>query len=453
MSKSELQTRAEAAASKFKQKARRPIVIEFAGVPKAGKTTTLNTIHGFLKRCGFRVETVIERASVSPIRDKKHFNFNVWTACTSLTQILEKTQDPPSQNDPEILILDRGIFDALSWMSMMEKMKRLRKQEREIIEKFLLIDDWRKRIAGVIVMKASAEDAMKRERGYLPVTGKGSIMNPEVIQQMTANTNMCMERFRNSFKLFDVDTSTSTGSTPQSTAEYVAKLVLSIIEDELDEEVLSIDRSKVQKYFESGVVIQADQASLLVRDFSDSGNYLSRDIVEKDLDRVQALPVVVIKNRSGKILQLKRKEKDTKNVLHEQLVIWAGGHVRKEDSANGSTLLNCAVRELQEELRLRVSPVDLKLMGAVYHQTRPGLIKHMAIVYEWQAESDEVDVVLNGEAFFERRGSSQSGQFVGITDLQACLDSDKVVEEWSVSIIKELMNGAEFMEPQTALFS
>jgi predicted NUDIX family phosphoesterase len=244
-----------------------------------------------------------------------------------------------------------------------------------------------------------------------------------------------------------------TGSTPQSTAEHVAKLVLSIIEDELDEEVLSIDRDKIKKYFATNTVIQAETASQLVKDFSDSGNYLSRELVEKDLNRVQALPVVVIKNRSGKILQLKRKEKDTKNVLHEQLVIWAGGHVRKEDSANGSTLLNCAVRELQEELRLRVSPADLKLMGAVYHQTRPGLIKHMAIVYEWQAESDEVDVVLNGEAFFERRGSSQSGQFVGITDLQACLDSDKVVEEWSVSIIKELMSGAEFLEPQTALFS
>ena len=138
--KSVLQIRAEAAEARFRLKARRPIVIEFAGVPKAGKTTTLNTIHGFLKRCGFKVETVIERASVCPIRDKKHFNFNVWTACTSLTQILEKTQDPPSPNDPDILILDRGIFDALSWLSMMEKMGRLRKEEREIIEKFLLIN-------------------------------------------------------------------------------------------------------------------------------------------------------------------------------------------------------------------------------------------------------------------------------------------------------------------------
>ena len=337
---------------------------------------------------------------------------------------------------------------------MMERMKRLRKPEREIIERFLLIDDWRKRIAGVIVMKTSAKDAMTRERGYLPVNGvNGSIMNADVIEQMAANTNTCMERFRNSFKLFDVDTSSHTGSTPQSTATQVAELVLSIIEDELDEEVLSIDRASIQKYFEAGAVIQAKQAAQVVEDFQLHGNYQSREVVEHDLNRVQALPIVLIKNKSGKILQLKRKEKDSKNLLHEQLVIWAGGHVRKEDSANGSTVLNCAVRELQEELRLRVIPGDLTLLGIVYHQTSAGLQKHLAIVYEWQADTDEVDVVLNGEAFFERRGSSQSGRFVGLTDLIACIETEKVVEEWSVSIINDLLKGQEIVTLQPSLFA
>ena len=40
--KSNLQIRAERAAEQFSDKARKPLVIEFAGVPKAGKTTTLD---------------------------------------------------------------------------------------------------------------------------------------------------------------------------------------------------------------------------------------------------------------------------------------------------------------------------------------------------------------------------------------------------------------------------
>ena len=39
-----LQERAERAAKMFDEKARRPLVIEFAGVPKAGKTTTLRKV-------------------------------------------------------------------------------------------------------------------------------------------------------------------------------------------------------------------------------------------------------------------------------------------------------------------------------------------------------------------------------------------------------------------------
>jgi len=450
--KSTLQVRAETASAKFKLKARRPVVIEFAGVPKAGKTTTLNAIHGFLKRCGFRVETVIERASVCPIRDKKHFNFNVWTACTSLSQILEKTQEPPTQSDPEILILDRGLFDSLSWLSMMEKMGRLRKEERKTIEDFLLISDWRKRVAGVVVMKVSPEDALERERGTLPVVAAGSIMNEEVIRQMLANTNQCIDRFRNRFKIFDVDTSKSLGSTAKGTAEQVADIVLSIVEGELEEEILSVDRASFNALISDKNVLDVAGASGVIELFSSSGVFAPRDAVEADLEKVQALPVVVIRNRSGQILQLKRREKESKNSLHEKIVIWAGGHVRKEDSANGKTLLQCAVRELQEELRLRVEHDDLKLIGAVYDSSPGNVSKHVAIVYEWHATSDDVDVVLNATEFFERRGASQSGKFIELNDLLRCVDEDQVVESWSVKIATELLIPSEPPKSQTRLF-
>src|SRR5438552_13317623 len=109
--KSDLQLRAEAICARFKNKARRPVVIEFSGSPKAGKTTIVNHLAGFLKRCGFRTKIVVERAGICPIRDKKDSAFNIWTLCHSLAALLEDTQEPPAPNDPDILILDRGIFD------------------------------------------------------------------------------------------------------------------------------------------------------------------------------------------------------------------------------------------------------------------------------------------------------------------------------------------------------
>lgn len=206
--KSDLQRRAENAASVFPDAARKPIVIEFAGVPKAGKTTTLGQLNAFLKRCGFKVEVVIERASICPIKDKKHVNFNIWTACTTLAQILEKTQNPPRPDDPQILILDRGIFDSICWLRMMERLQRLRSDEIKIIEKFLQITDWRSRISGVILMTTSPKDAMQREQGLLPIVGcKGSIMNESVLEQMVSVVKTTAEEMKKLFRIFEINTS------------------------------------------------------------------------------------------------------------------------------------------------------------------------------------------------------------------------------------------------------
>ena len=106
-----------------------------------------------------------------------------WTACTTLAQILENTQDPPRADDPDVLILDRGIFDSICWLTTMERLSRITAADRVMVEKFLLVDEWRTRINGVILMTASPEDALKREQGFLSVTGTGSIMNPAVLEK------------------------------------------------------------------------------------------------------------------------------------------------------------------------------------------------------------------------------------------------------------------------------
>ena len=67
---------------------KRPIVIEFSGSPKSGKTSCINSLELFLKRNGFRVEIIQERASVCPVADKRSPMFNIWTACTSIAGMI-----------------------------------------------------------------------------------------------------------------------------------------------------------------------------------------------------------------------------------------------------------------------------------------------------------------------------------------------------------------------------
>ena len=361
-----IQSRAEQAARLFAEKARKPLVIEFAGVPKAGKSTTLAHVQTFLKRCGFRTEVVVERASVCPIRDKKHANFNVWTACTTLAQVLEKTQNPPSSEDPQILFLDRGIFDSICWLTMMERISRIRQDQRKTIQNFLMIEDWRKRISAVFVMLASPQDAMKREQGVLPVEGTGgSIMNPEVLEQVRRINRECIERFEGDFRLFPIDTSFGdTRDNPGRTAEVVAETILGLIEEQISEDILTCPREAVTQAFSEKNFIDGSLASGLVgqfREYTDD-DFRPRDEVEKDSSRIQALPIVIVRNASGDVLRLCRREKRSDNPLHEKSVIWAGGHVRREDAVNGDPLSYCAVREIDEELRLQIESSALRLL-------------------------------------------------------------------------------------------
>src|SRR5579862_7896302 len=91
-------------------RAPRPLIIEFSGLPKSGKTSTISILQLFLKRNGIKAEVYTERASLSPIKKKMHLDFNVWVSCASLEGMLEALH-----KDIDVFILDRGIFDALVW--------------------------------------------------------------------------------------------------------------------------------------------------------------------------------------------------------------------------------------------------------------------------------------------------------------------------------------------------
>lgn len=439
---SRLIERAHRASKRFDDDARHPVVVEFAGVPKAGKSSTIGQVAAFFKRCGFRVKVVIERASVCPIRDKKHMNFNVWTACTTLSQLLELTQDPPKADEPQIIILDRGIFDTLCWLSMMERLSRIRPEERKKIEEFLLIDDWRKRISGVIVMTAMPSDSMDRERGQLPVPNtSGSIMNTEILEQIRKTTDKTAEKYKNAFRIFSVNTSSKAfrGSL-QKTCEAIADQMLNWIEEHLREDILHVPKNLLASCFGECISLKGQKAAAVCGLFQEKGKFLSREEVEQDEALVQALPVVVVRNKSGDVLRLRRRERTVDNPLHQKLVLWAGGHVRHEDKQNGDAILRATLRELHEELRLDVTERSLTLLGAIYINGNGKTARHVAIVYEWRAESDDVAVSLSSAEFFERQGTSLSGRFVNINDLVKEVENDKITEPWSVEIVRELLS-------------
>lgn len=437
MAKSAIQRRAESLALQFREARLPAIVIEFAGVPKAGKTSTLNQVYAFLRRCGFKCEVVVERASVCPIKDKKHFNFNIWTACTTLSQLLEKTQNPPRADDPDILFLDRGVFDAMCWLRLLERLGRIRPDDRESANAFLLTEDWISRVTGVIAMSTKPADALKREQGLLPVDGSGgSIMNPVVLKQMGAVIRSAASDLKDRFKIFSVDTSAKPYAGNQTeTCRAVTNRILDWVQGALEEQILSAQRKQFS--LKDHLVLHDKQAKRWVKRFEKVGDFRPRKKVEADLSRIQPLPVVVVRNKSGDVLRLVRKEREVSNRLHKKVTVWAGGHVRREDGNNGKSSITAgALRELQEELRIYAPPDKLKLLGAVYTAVPGSTEKHMAFVYEWRAEGDDIEIALCNGEFMEKQGTSLQGAFL---PAEKIMEEQDGLEEWSKAILSSLI--------------
>jgi len=146
------------AVQKLLQFANRAFVIEFAGTPKAGKSTSVEAVRHFLTRNGFRVHVLIEPASICPIPMEGHLFFNTWCTSTMLAELIANVD-----TETDVIILDRGLFDSLVWLTLQEQRGELTAFEARVIEAFLLLDRWRLLIDLAVVMNVSAEEAIRRE--------------------------------------------------------------------------------------------------------------------------------------------------------------------------------------------------------------------------------------------------------------------------------------------------
>ena len=304
-----LQQRAENASVRFAQPARKPVVIEFSGTPRAGKTSTIRQVKSFLKRYGLNVKVVSEKASVCPIRDKRHPSFNIWTAATTLAEILELTQDPPLTTDPDIVLLDRGIFDAVTWLSAMEDLERISSSTRKATEEFLLAEDWRSKINGVILMTASPSDALSREKGFLPAPVDGVIVNNEFLEKMLTAAMTNKDRLKSKFRVYHINTSAKSYNREKAILE-AADYTLGIIEEHLAEDIAFVPKKSIENLFgEKSFLDESDGQALLAMAKSES-LFLPRAEVESNRELIQFLPVAVVRNRKGEVLQMRRREKN-----------------------------------------------------------------------------------------------------------------------------------------------
>ncbi|EFL26696.1 conserved hypothetical protein [Streptomyces himastatinicus ATCC 53653] len=207
----------------------RPIAVEFAGSPKSGKSSTIDTIVHFFKRMGFRVFAPTEGASKRTPEQlrKDRAAFNVWTVNYAISQLLSAYYDD-SRSD--LIILDRGCFDSVAWNELQRKKDVMGENEAKVIRDFALHPMWAGFISKLYLFTCEPEVSLERETAATLTTLEGRTMNRETLSELLREYRELRDSL-NTYPLMVIDT-TAPG-TPQESGYKVAEDIVQIWEEKL----------------------------------------------------------------------------------------------------------------------------------------------------------------------------------------------------------------------------
>lgn len=209
-----------------------PVVVEFAGSPKAGKTSAIDVINHFFRRMGFKVWAPTEGASKrTPYHLRKDLvAYNTWALNFAISELLVSYYNV---DRPHILILDRGPHDALAWVNLLLKRPELfednkadlTQAEVDIIRQFALNERWISLISRLYIFTASPEASLERENKAKLTQRHGTAMNIPVLTAIKDEYHSLSKKLGGTgvpIEIFD----TSEGTTVQSVAFEIAKDIL-----------------------------------------------------------------------------------------------------------------------------------------------------------------------------------------------------------------------------------
>jgi predicted NUDIX family phosphoesterase len=410
----------------------RPLVIEFAGTPKSGKSTSVEAVRHFLSRHGFRVHVLAERAAVCPIPMKGHLFFNTWCATSMLAELLANIE-----TDTDVILVDRGIFDALVWLTLQQKRGELNASEVTAIEGFLLLERWRSLVDLAVVMSVPADQALARENAQRITAKGGSIMNPDVLTAITAAVSDSIDRYGSYFRGV-LPHSTGAAGVRQSTVALAGEL-LSCLEAFLNPEILVVPRTQIEQLsLANGGAF--DEVSLrgALKCVTESGFFIHRAEAESDsrADLVQIVSCATLWC-DKRVFLFQRKENDPKYRLYGKTTIWQGCHVGKRE---GVSIRDLLLEELRDRIARslflsRVFPTEL--LGYCWDATDPHSSRHFGFVFRMEIDNPHTAADLRKKEFRKKRGHGWVGQFDAVSDLRSNQDPLNL-ETWSRAILRHV---------------
>lgn len=416
--------------------ARRPYIIELAGTPKAGKTSALHVLHRFLKDCGYHVQEMRERAADCPVAMKGHFFFNTWTTTTMIASMIESLE-----SEADVVLLDRGVFDALVWLEAQSREHQVSTRERDVFRDFVLLDRWRALTDLTVVLRVDPAEALRRENQDLLIPRAGSIMDAGFLERYNHALDRVQAEMQSQFELVPIDTA-ALGS-PHAVRESIAVALLDRMSRWADPEIAAIPRVVVERLFGDGglreipTVIAEIEGALEVR---------RRSELEGNDEYVQLVSAAVLRH-DGEVLLLRRAEPhDEKRTKFGRDTLWKGCHIAAGSERPVSLLATAAEAikvRIKEDLHLARFESDPLPRFVVWNRHDPEDARHLGVFFDVDVAAPEVARSLAEKVFKRERDRTKlrGSRFVAPGELLARVQNgdDLELESWSREVLPHML--------------
>jgi len=203
-----------------------PYVIEFTGTPRTGKTTLINNLYDFFKKAGFSVEVLEEfttsdkyKKEIKPLLQNKYSHI----VNTEIPKYVLEQLNDSIENNPDIIIVDRSLFDRLIWVDRLFLKDGISKDGYENYIN-LYIPLIKEKINIIISTYTDSLTALKRDYNANLSLEKRSFLNEENVNEYNKsllNMKWLAKENNINFHLFD-----TTNKAQRETSINIADIIL-----------------------------------------------------------------------------------------------------------------------------------------------------------------------------------------------------------------------------------
>ncbi|WP_285103999.1 hypothetical protein [Promicromonospora sp. MEB111] len=209
----------------------RDIVIEFAGMPKSGKTTVLDILSHRIRRAGWTAADFHGGGRYAPVGKKNLASLNLYLAGSALQYVATIGSD---ERPPRFHLLDRGLNDRVIFSRALRSLGLLDGVHVAAIEQLADVPDVRSKVDLCFVFTTTSELSLRRERANRLTTADGRIMNSPRIEALrkAATDFSAAEPAPAGPRIIPVDTARLDGAV-RETARFALEAIATIVPEDV----------------------------------------------------------------------------------------------------------------------------------------------------------------------------------------------------------------------------